>query len=139
MHTSDAIPILNCALDRPCYFNIRVSKTIFECRKIKSIHKLRIQACIVFRPLQSMVVSPEISIAGRKCCVRVQKGGFMIESSLTIEFWVSIFYLKLCIHIYTYIYIYTFVGPMPPPQGPRAHRVSPKCARLWCSVHFSYS
>ena len=65
MNKSDAMSILNCAFDNPCFFTHGVHKLFyfFEYRIFQN-HRLRIQACLFFKLIL------EISIAGWKClCV----------------------------------------------------------------------
>ena len=75
MYNSDAISILNFALDNPCFFH-RGPEIIFR-KSIFQKTRLRIQACCFFKLLvlsswnpQTMGVFLHISIARRKClCV----------------------------------------------------------------------
>ena len=49
MPNSDAMSILNCAFDCPCFFTHGVGKLFVQDSKSSECHRLRIQACFVLK------------------------------------------------------------------------------------------
>ena len=115
MHNSDAISILICACDSPCF--VYIGGGWFFNRKFENIiySRLRIQTCFVFlvalfelQTPETLRIILEFSIAGWQClCV---SGKVVLWSKhFDIRVLVPMLYVKLCNHKYIYIYIYTFI------------------------------
>ena len=103
MHNSDAVSILNCALDSSCFCYERGPEiNVSEDEHFKHIiHRLCIQCIQAFRPLQTMGNFLDISVAACRClCV---SGKVVLWSKhFDIIMLVPMLYLKFCDHIYIY-------------------------------------
>ena len=97
MHNADAISILNCASDSPCFFTRPENISLNRQTKLNNIHRLRIQACFVFQvaifelytPSNDGTIPEEFG-SRAEMSVRVRKGGFIVDTLCLFE------NLKLC-------------------------------------------
>ena len=112
MHNSDAISILNCAFDSPCFFT--QGPSFFR----NDYSKLSFIGCVSKHLFLAAIFELQTPANDVKCsgyfdsqteCLCVPRQVVLWSKHLVIRILVPVSYLKLCNQMYIYIYIYIYI------------------------------